>query len=123
MTIKLEEATRKQVAIFLPKAIDKALESYYRFVDLEASLRVEPAPPATDDKTNKTREKAFTEHHSACKVALAHLELLFRLGRTADVALGTAEPELKELLGAKSAVNEYRGEKVPGEHEESEQDL
>lgn len=69
MTQKIEEQTRQQIAAFLPDAIALALTSYHRF------SRQEPGEGA----------KEFSAHHSACKVAIAHIELLIKLARWADL--------------------------------------
>jgi hypothetical protein len=73
MTIKLEEATRNQLAEFLPQAIRKAFCSYHSFMQGDPD----------DEKI-----KIFKEHHNAGKVALAHIELLLKLAalKNIDVA-------------------------------------
>ena len=63
------EVARAEVAVLLPVALHRAVESYRRF----AVLRV--ADP--DDP------KAFAAHHAACKSALQHLETLAKLARWA----------------------------------------
>lgn len=69
MPQSIEDQTRKRVSEFLPEAIRKTLDSYHEFVGSEIN--------------NDARE--FSAHHSACKVAIAHLELLLKLARWADV--------------------------------------
>lgn len=69
MTDKIEHAGREQIATFLPDAIAKALTSYHRFAD--SSIPDDP--------------KGFSAHHGACKVAIAHVELLLKLARWADL--------------------------------------
>ncbi len=66
---KIEIRTRKQIAEFLPDAITTALCSYQTF-----SEREEIEEP-----------KAFKAHHDACKVAIAHIELLIKLAQWADL--------------------------------------
>ena len=65
----IEDETRQSIATFLPDAIGQALKSYYRFSQQSASFEA----------------KEFSAHHSACKVAIAHIELLIKLARWADL--------------------------------------
>ncbi len=89
---KIEDVTRKQVGEFLPKAIQKSLESYHRF----------------SDQKIPEDAKGFSAHHTACKVAIAHIELLLKLAKWAELpdknlkqnenfvkALSDAEEELR----------------------------
>ncbi len=75
-------ATRMQIAAFLPAAIEKGLESYHRF-----SARAAP-----DDA------KEFAAHHNACKVAIAHVELLLKLARWADIDESEPADDLTRML-------------------------
>lgn len=81
---------RAKIAAGLPDAIDRAMRSYREFNEQEAS------------KTAKD----FSAHHTACKTAIAHIELLLKLAAwaklpdedTDDVLAGLlhdAEAELK----------------------------
>ncbi len=70
MSKSLEESSRDKIAKFLPDAIKHSLESYHRFVLSE---------DAPEDA------KSFSAHHSACKVAIAHIELLIKLAKWADL--------------------------------------
>ena len=92
MNDRIEDATRVQVASFLPAAIEKALASYHVFSDQDIP----------DDA------KGFSAHHSACKVAIAHVELLLKLARWADVESGL--PDETDRLSAMliSAAEEVR---------------
>ncbi len=65
----LEEKSRKQISTFLPQAVNKSLSSYHAFM----------AQDVPDDA------KGFSAHHSAAKVAIAHIELLLKLARWADL--------------------------------------
>ena len=65
----IEDDTKKQISGFLPDAIGQTLKSYYRF--------------AQQDAPDEAKE--FSAHHSACKVAIAHIELLIKLARWADL--------------------------------------
>ncbi len=69
MKDKIEEHTRRQIEAFLPDAIYRALISYQQFSEQEAP----------------DEAKEFTAHHNACKVAIAHIELLIKLARWADL--------------------------------------
>lgn len=69
MSKKIESDTKARISEFLPDAIAQALTSYYRFARQEA-------PPEAKD---------FSAHHNACKVAIAHIELLIKLARWADL--------------------------------------
>lgn len=66
---KIKTLTRQNVAGFLPDAISKALDSYYIFMDQEVP----------EDA------KGFSAHHGACKVAIAHVELLLKLAKWAEL--------------------------------------
>ncbi len=69
MNKKIEDESRAQIALFLPDAIARALTSYHRFAEQSVPDGV----------------KEFSAHHSACKVAIAHVELLLKLARWADL--------------------------------------
>lgn len=60
--MSVENETRVQMAAFLPDALRAALRSYAVF-----SMRDVDIDP-----------KKFSEHHTACKVAIAHIELLMK---------------------------------------------
>ena len=64
---KIENKTRAAIAEFLPGAIAAALQSYSRFLD--------DAAKASEDQDSKD----FKAHHDACKMAIAHIELLIKL--------------------------------------------
>ena len=65
----LEDRTKKNIIKFLPDAIAQALKSYYTFAQQDAP----------------DEAKDFSAHHNACKVAIAHIELLIKLARWADL--------------------------------------
>ena len=69
MNIKIEDLSRVQIAEFLPDAIRAALNSYQNYSQSEA---------ATDGAK-------FKDHHTACKVAVSHIDLLLKLARWADL--------------------------------------
>jgi hypothetical protein len=98
MTVKVEEATRQQVAVFVPEAIQKAVESYYHFMDLEI----------------ESTAKKFAEHHSAGKVAVAHIQLLLKLAQWADVKSGIDEGTIQALLQkARTEAGDYQDHDDP----------
>lgn len=90
MNQKIEEKTRSQIAGFLPDAIFRALTSYRQFSEQEASEEA----------------KEFTAHHNACKVAIAHIELLIKLARWADLPGegGSGEDGVGDELAALAAM-------------------
>ena len=106
MTDKIEYAGREQIATFLPDAIAKALTSYHRFAD--NSIPDDP--------------KGFSAHHGACKVAIAHIELLLKLARWADLPDETAEDQNTQVIlsammaEAKEKLAEYN-QSMDGEDE------
>lgn len=65
----LEENTRAKIARYLPNAIDCAIQSYRGFYD----------------RPHPTEAKEFSAHHSACKAAIAHIELLLKLAAWAQL--------------------------------------
>lgn len=82
MTSKIEQASRKQIARFLPDAIAKAINSYDAYV-------------------KNSDSKDFAELHKSCKVAIAHIELLLKLARWADLPdAGTADHGSQIVLSA-----------------------
>lgn len=89
---QIEEQTRQQIAAFLPDAISIALKSYRNFYDVEEVFET---------------AKDFAAHHSACKAAIAHIELLIKLAKWADLPnnnnTSTADQELALLLASAEA--------------------
>jgi hypothetical protein len=69
----IENGMRTRIAEFLPCALDKAIKSYHKFCE---QLVVEGDPKLPKD---------FKDLHDACKVGLAHIELLIKLARMADL--------------------------------------
>lgn len=68
MPLSRHEASKARIALSLPDAIAKALESYHLFMQQEIA----------EDA------KSFAAHHSAAKVAIAHVELLLKLAKILD---------------------------------------
>lgn len=103
MTVKIEEATRKQVAVFVPEAIRKAIDSYHGFMDSKI----------------ETEAKKFAEHHGAGKVALAHIELLIKLAKWADVETGIDRTDLTFITSGQNEANGSESHKVHRDFEET----
>ena len=84
---QIEVQTRQDIAVFLPGAIQAALESYQMFSEAQI----------TDDASTPSSQ-AFKAHHDACKVAIAHIELLIKLARWADLPAPELENEKAQKL-------------------------
>jgi len=105
MNKKIEDTTRKQIAAFLPDAIAQTLKSYHTFSQREMD---------SDDA------KTFSEYHKACKVAVAHIELLIKLARWADLPDAKAEDHNNQII--LSAILQEAQEELDA-YEEKEGDL
>jgi|TARA_R110002126_G_scaffold13118_1_gene55964 hypothetical protein len=70
MSQSLEEKSREKIAKFLLDALKHSMESYHHFI-------------ISDDAPDDA--KSFSAHHSACKIAIAHIELLLKLAKWADI--------------------------------------
>lgn len=96
------EATRKQIARFLPDALAKALTSYREFTER--------------DDLSKEGSKNFSLHHTACKAALAHIELLLKLAKWAHLPDAAAADHNQQIListlmqEASAEIREMKGE-------------
>ena len=113
MAITIEDASREQISGFLPDAIAKAITSYHHFAD---------------QKIKGDSVKEFAAHHSACKVAIAHIELLLKLARWVDLPDAAAGSHGDQafiaamMLEAEGKLAEYRemcGEEDAGETEDA----
>ncbi len=93
---KTENMSRAQIADFLPRAISTALASY----DLFLEDVPEKKSGGDDDDKNDDYPKKFKAHHDACKVALAHIELLFKLAQRVESAAegASAHNDLAAML-------------------------
>lgn len=88
---EMNEDARKRIAEFLPAAIVSALKSYREF------LRA--GPPEIKDGEDGDPAKNFKSHHDACKVAIAHIELLIKLGKAVEAeAENLADAEQDQLF-------------------------
>ena len=83
---EIEVRSREAIAEFLPRAIESALFSYEQF-SLDHSTSNE-----------SLQSKDFKAHHDACKVAIAHIELLIKLAQWADLPDPKLEDEDKQRL-------------------------
>lgn len=83
----IEIRMRRDIAAFLPCAIQTALNSYQTFSEAQI----------TDDASNPTSQE-FKAHHDACKVAIAHIELLIKLARWADLPDPKLESESQQAI-------------------------
>ena len=84
---QIEQGMRSDIALFLPNAMKTAIQSYIRFSEEEAT--------SPDKKANS---KNFKEHHDACKVCIAHIELLIKLAKWADIPPPELEGELENAI-------------------------
>ena len=101
--VTVEQATREQIADFLPEAIRLAFESYKEHM-------------STTIKTD-----AFESHHKQAKVAISHIELLIKLAKWADLPdkkiVGDMEAEYLQSLMTKAAAEIENYEEQDGEEE------
>ena len=79
----IEEETRRQIARFLPDAIARALTSYFAF---------------SQENPEEKESKKFAAHHTAAKAAIAHVELLIKLAKWADLPDATAEDHNRQIV-------------------------
>ncbi|MCF8495852.1 MAG: hypothetical protein K9G62_04200 [Alphaproteobacteria bacterium] len=93
---KINDETRKQITKFLPQAIEMAIDSYRVF----------------SKKGVEKEGKDFKAHHEACKVAIAHLELLLKLAQWLDFpgpGDGISQATLAAMLeSAQQEMSEHR---------------
>jgi adenosylmethionine-8-amino-7-oxononanoate aminotransferase len=87
--------SRQEIAAALPRAIKTALASYQRFTAEEE---------ASD-------AKSFKAHHDACKVAIAHIDLLLKLadwvGAQEAPASGINDALMSQMIESARAVKDY----------------
>ncbi len=95
----LEENSRAKIAHCLPDAIDCALQSYRRFYGQESS--------------EGASAKDFSAHHSACKTAIAHIELLLKLAAWAQLPRKDEDAGLALLMAdAQLELDRYNGDEA-----------
>jgi hypothetical protein len=91
----LEGNTRVKIAEHLPDAIDCAIRSYRNFYQGDAGAAA----------------KEFSAHHSACKAAISHIELLLKLAVWAEIPRDNTDNNLAEFLNsAQEELNKYNAE-------------
>ena len=71
----IEQGMRMRIAQFLPKALERALASY-KMISLTHPV---------NKTTKETDMGEAKKQHDACKVTIAHIELLLKLARWADL--------------------------------------
>lgn len=106
---EISRETRKRLAQFLPDALQLVLNSYLEFTTA-------PQQPAGADNDSadgmggRKTAKEFKEHHDACKVAIAHLELLLDLASSLKEDMDETEsPEMDACLAkATTEVNVWK---------------
>jgi hypothetical protein len=81
-TPEIGAQARAQIAQNLPSAMEKAINAYHNFID-------------DDDDKKSTR---FKNKHTAAKAALAHIELLIKLGRMVDAMDDDTQDHLEILI-------------------------
>ena len=113
-SLTVQAQTRIQIATFLPAAIEKAVESYRAHMERgESGYKNQDA----DKKTTEVDKAAaaFVALHKDAKVALAHIELLIKLAKWADLPDATLESaaearKIEELLTTAQAELDNCGE-------------
>lgn len=95
MSEAIEESAREQAKKYLPKLIQSVLKSYHDFLMTEdAEHNEEPQ----NEKEKRTRDKKFTDYHNAGKVAVGHLDLLFKFAKSIGIDTGDSERQMLVLL-------------------------
>ncbi len=79
----IEDDTRQQISRFLPDAIARALTAYHEFTKSDA-----------EEKDCKK----FAANHAACKAAVAHIELLIKLAKWAELPDAKAEDHNNQIV-------------------------
>lgn len=89
---QIEAGTRARIAKFLPKALARAIASYQLFSEQK------PKQDSAD----------FKKHQDACKVAIAHIELLVKLAKRTALSEEKPDnkPSEKEILGLMETAQE-----------------
>lgn len=99
----LREEMRDRVAAFLPLALKTAIKSYKAF--------------SRQPESNETPALAcdFKKHHDACKVAIAHIELLVKLAKIVGLPepeqnTETSDEDLRKMIEtAENELDKYKG--------------
>ncbi|PCI55955.1 MAG: hypothetical protein COB36_03940 [Alphaproteobacteria bacterium] len=96
---QIEAGTRARIAKFLPKALARAIASYQLFSEQKPK----------QDSAN------FKKHQEACKVAIAHIELLVKLAKRTALSETASDnkPSEKEIFALmETAQDEIEGYKT-----------
>lgn len=107
--MSIEASARDRIAQFLPVALSAAMQSYQQFSEGEIA----------------DGAKGFTAHHTACKVAIAHIELLIKLARWADLPGagpddGAPQSALSAIMSAAQAeLDRYHADRGDPDDDES----
>jgi hypothetical protein len=86
---KATSLTREQVRQYLPAALDKAFQSYNSYTQREVT------------------EEKFSTHHTACKVAIAHIQLLIKLGEWAEMDVEESIEKLFDMSNSREEYDDY----------------
>ncbi len=86
MSDEIIKVSGEWIDIFLPEALGKALYSYQEFMEQEIPTDV----------------KGFSAHHAAAKVAIAHVELLVKLGKSVDRSKDPQDSQATALMLSKA---------------------
>lgn len=83
-----EDEMKQAIAGFVPTAIKRAFASYVEYSEAPQEIN---------------GHKDFAGHHSACKVAISHIELLLKLAKWAEVpevtkGAGINNEDLEKLI-------------------------
>ncbi len=90
---EIQETTCTQITKFLPNALGHAITTYQRFVEC-FDKNPEEKP---EDGNHLDDAKIFKARHDACKVAIAHIELLLKLADKVMKEGGAGRDEGDEL--------------------------
>lgn len=85
MNYPVQDEMRAQLAEALPKALAKAIDTYLEMMEAEWGC---------------ADMKDFKARHDAGKAALAHVELLIKMARLADIPVQAADDAQEEDLRA-----------------------
>lgn len=112
MSVDLEETARGHVAKYLPALIERVLKSYHDF------LMAERKDEEEQGKEKPSRSKEFTDYHNAGKVAISHLDVLFKLAKSIGIDTGESEKQMLTLMAqAKEDTNRFHAQEVPKQGE------
>lgn len=86
MTDPFTPDIRDQIAMFLPQALENAIQSYDEFLKRKEEAADNCSAEETEErKKERSPSDDFKKHHDACKVALAHMELILKMADKAGL--------------------------------------